>query len=361
MSHYIEPFILFALGVIVNQYQIQNVHYIVMILLAIIFISLLILAKHNYILNGITIASILLSIIFPPFITFLPSITYIPFFQKKYIHAISIMIPSLILFQDGCSFHDLFFLMLFPVSFYMSYQTFTRHDLTEQLKALRDNAVEQELSLKEKNRRLASSQNDEIYIATLTERNRIAREIHDNVGHMLSSSLLQVGALLAVCKDDTMKGLLSTLKDTLNQAMTSIRSSVHDLHDESIDLAQAIQQLGNDFTFCPITINCNASKTVPKEIKYCFISITKEALNNIMKHSNATKASVTLKEHPGFYRLCIEDNGTTRQNCVIDLETLNGIGLGNMKERIDSLGGIFKIQTENGFRIFISVPKSDKL
>ena len=45
-------------------------------------------------------------------------------------------------------------------------------------------------------------------------------------------------------------------------------------------------------------------------MKYCFISITKEAFANIMKHSNATKVQLILREHPGLYQLCIEDNGT---------------------------------------------------
>ena len=49
---------------------------------------------------------------------------------------------------------------------------------------------------------------------------------------------------------------------------------------------------------------------IPKEIKYSFIAITKEALNNVMRHSNANEVKILAREHPGLYQLIIEDNGT---------------------------------------------------
>lgn len=209
--------------------------------------------------------------------------------------------------------------------------------------------------LRKSNAQLIDSQNDQIYIATLKERNRIAREIHDSVGHMLSRSILQVGALLTICKDETINPHLETLNDSLNKAMNSIRSSVHDLHDEAIDLKRALTGIIQPFTFCPVRLEYGISSSLPKEIKYCFLSITKEALNNIMKHSNATKVSIIAKEHPGFYQFLIEDNGTD----ILPLtEEHSGIGLSNMNERINAMHGILHISTEHGFRIFISIPKS---
>ena len=63
---------------------------------------------------------------------------------------------------------------------------------------LRDDSTEKNLLLEEKNHMLVEKQNYEIYTATLKERNRIAREIHDNVGHLLSRSILITGAAKAV-------------------------------------------------------------------------------------------------------------------------------------------------------------------
>ena len=86
-------------------------------------------------------------------------------------------------------------------------------------------------------------------MATLKERNRIARDIHDNVGHLLSRSILQIGAAIIINKNEELNLNLNLIKDTLNEAMNSIRNSVHDLHDDSIDLQIEIQKLINNFSF----------------------------------------------------------------------------------------------------------------
>ena len=51
------------------------------------------------------------------------------------------------------------------------------------------------------------------------------------------------------------------------------------------------------------------SEIIPNKIKYCFATIIKEALSNVIKHSNATAVKIVLREHPALYQLCIEDNG----------------------------------------------------
>ena len=225
----------------------------------------------------------------------------------------------------------------------------------EQLDSLyrhtRDDSRESNLLLTEKNHILLEKQDYEIYTATLKERNRIAREIHDNVGHLLSRSILMVGALKAVNQTSALAEPLDTLDSTLNSAMDSIRSSVHDLHDEAINLKEAVLSLLKDFTFCPVSFQYDMDREIPRDIKYSFISITKEALSNIIKHSNATQVRLVMREHPALYQLCIEDNGT--EAVLSD----TGIGLINMKERIQALKGNMQVQTQNGFKIFITVPK----
>ena len=57
---------------------------------------------------------------------------------------------------------------------------------------------------------------------------------------------------------------------------------------------------------------------IPKEIKYSFIAITKEALNNVMRHSNANEVKILAREHPGLYQLIIEDNGTSDKRIQSD-------------------------------------------
>ena len=52
------------------------------------------------------------------------------------------------------------------------------------------------------------------------------------------------------------------------------------------------------------------SAEIPRNVKYCLIAIVKEAVANIVKHSNANRVCIFLREHPGFYQMSVEDNGT---------------------------------------------------
>ena len=218
----------------------------------------------------------------------------------------------------------------------------------------------------EQNRMLAEKQDYEIYAATLKERNRIAREIHDNVGHLLSRSILITGAAKAINASDALSPVLDDLDHSLNQAMTSIRTSVHDLHDESLNLKEAAESLTSDFTFCPVTLNYDMGFEVPREIKYCFISIVKEALSNVARHSNATLVQITMREHPALYQLCIEDNGTLEEGLSLSennreaLFSSRGIGLSNMNDRLKILNGNLQITIQKGFRLFITIPKEQE-
>ena len=163
--------------------------------------------------------------------------------------------------------------------------------------------------------------------------------------------------------EEAMNVMLENLDISLNSAMDSIRSSVHDLHDEALNLREAVDGLINDFEFCPIELHYDMGNDLPKEIKYCFIGIVKEALANVMKHSNATHVVIIMREHPALYQLCIEDNGTAVSSAAGRAENgdaasfRQGIGLANMRERVRNLKGTFQIMEQQGFKIFITIPK----
>ena len=224
-----------------------------------------------------------------------------------------------------------FFLWLYAGKYQTLYQDFHQ---------IRDDSEEHTLLLSEKNKALLEKQDYEIYAATLRERNRIAREIHDNVGHVLSRSILMTAACKTINKNDALDPLLGNLEESLNGAMNSIRSSVHDLHDDAVDLEDAIKGLVKDFTFCPVNLTYDMSRQIPREVKYSLISITKEGLSNVMRHSNADSVNILLREHPALYQLCIEDNGTpgngipdiqTEADINKEKNTSGGMGLSNIR------------------------------
>lgn len=242
----------------------------------------------------------------------------------------------------------LFFILAVLLSLYC--QNMDR--LYLELHRIRDENKERTLVLRQRNHALIEKQNADIHAATLAERNRIAREIHDNVGHMLTRSILQVGALKVINQNADLDKPIDDLQETLNTAMTSVRTSVHDLHDDAIDLAASIHEITDAITSPVVSLEYDMSEHIPKEIKYAFIAIVKEATNNIQKHSNATKATIQLREHPGFFLLHVADNGTRKIIC-----SNNGIGLSNMEERVRNLGGTIRFDTENGFKISIMIKR----
>mgnify|MGYP000395730223 FL=1 len=136
--------------------------------------------------------------------------------------------------------------------------------------------------------------------------------------------------------------------------MDSIRSSVHDLHDDAVNLQETIKGIITDIKIENVEFEYDMSEIIPNNIKYCFAAIIKEALSNVIKHSNATAVKIVLREHPALYQLCIEDNGKGYSEKEADSE---GIGLKNMQERVTSLGETLQINGENGFRIFAAIPK----
>ena len=216
----------------------------------------------------------------------------------------------------------------------------------------RDDSTEQDLYLREKHQALLEKQNYEIHLATLRERNRIAREIHDSVGHLLTSSILQTGAIEVLNRDENLKQPIQNLSETLGTAMNSVRNSVHDLKDESVDLQKSLQDILRGASRLTGHLDYHVEREPDREIRFAFIAIAKEAVNNTERHSDADRVSIKVVEHPSFYSMKIADNGSTSK-----LPAEHGMGLENMEERIEALNGQIHFSAEQGFCIFISVWK----
>ena len=246
-------------------------------------------------------------------------------------------------------------LMAFAVM--LSY--FTELLLGYQMKmhSMRDASMEHDMLMEQMNHQLIEKQNAQIYNATLKERNRIAREIHDNVGHMITRSILQVGAIGVINTDEKLKAPIADLKSTLDTAMDSMRKSVHDLYDESVDLRQALAKLKPTDSAFAFSLEYDCEDDVPRDVKYAFIAIAKEAVNNAVKHSNGDEIRIIVREHPAFYQLEIMDNGTSVDERSLSGETGDGIGIKNINERVAAIGGTMRIKADDGFMIFVTLMK----
>lgn len=268
---------------------------------------------------------------------------------------VALALPGVVLFwRSYPPAASLMFVLYLLIAFLMQRRTHLFLKLWGEYWQLHDSAREQSLQLQEQNRALMEKQDYEVRLATLQERNRIAREIHDNVGHLLTSAILQTGALMAVHPEEPIDLPLGNIKNTLSEAMDSVRRSVHDLHDDAVDLYTQLYTVVGRFDFCPARLRYEVERPPDKETIYCFVAVVKEALSNVMKHSDARNVLITVREHPALYQLFVEDDGT-----VCTRPDSEGIGVLNMRERVESLGGRLHITREKGYRIFVSVPKGE--
>lgn len=242
-------------------------------------------------------------------------------------------------------------LLLGGLALYLRAATVRAEGMRRKYHRLSDLSRENSMDMEKRNRELTEKRDYEVRLATLNERNRIAREIHDNVGHMLTSAILQVGALSVVNQDAALAPGLETVRETLSQAMDRIRGSVHGLRDESIDLHTRLQEMAQRFAFCPVELQIEAKGMGP-DVSLCMLAVAGEALTNTARHSNATQVTLRVRTFPGFYQLVVSDNGTGAKSTAGD-----GMGLKNIEDRVRALGGTFSLVTHPGFQIYVTIPK----
>lgn len=353
---FLNPLICLFISLLVSFMHPSNIPLIIPILCATICASLMYVFHKKHYRQGILLFYMFLCILYKEFLYYLPVVVYMGIqedvLSMKYL---VFFIPFLFHLIDM----DIIQLLCSIIAVILAYGLKIQYLKSERLKVAyrkqRDATQELALVLSAKNRNLMIQQEQEIRIATLDERNRIAREIHDNVGHLLSSSLLQIGALQVMTKEETTKESLTSLRETISTAMDSVRKSVHDLHEEALDLKMMIQKLIAGFTFCDVMFEYDVIHPFKQEVIYHIAAVVKECLNNTMKHSNATKLSMIIREQPAFYQIIVNDNGTKKS------VSEDGIGLHNIRERVESLHGYVNITTEDGFRVFITLPKEEQI
>ena len=355
-SELTDKLILFLACFVTYVFQSAADIYVVPLLITIITISLLSYFDIRTIRICIFVLFLISSLLNPDLNYFIPLLFYDFIGTDMKLLLIFLLIPMLLFYEQfGLTLAGSIWVVC-TLAVWGKYRTLTCLELKLSINALGDNARELSEQLKNQNKKLLGKMDLDISLATLKERNRIAREIHDNVGHQLSSSILQIGALMTFNDDPKIGEALTSVNVTLSEAMGNIRDSVHDLHDQSVDLHMQISGMVDKFSFCQVNFNDEIITQPDKRIKLAFISIAKEALSNIIKHSDATGVDIVLREHPAFYQFIIRDNGTIKSR-IND----RGMGLLNMIERIQTINGNINFRTKDGFEIFISVPKEVSL
>jgi signal transduction histidine kinase len=197
--------------------------------------------------------------------------------------------------------------------------------------------------------------------ATLQERSRIAREIHDSLGHSLTALNLQIETALKLWLSDSNRAyaFLAQAKNLGSQALQDVRQSVSALRDPLLgrSLERAIASLAEEFErstgITPI-YQIQLADPVPTEVSTAIYRIVQEALTNISRYAAATEVKIQLQVIENHLKLIITDNGKGFQ---LNQNT-TGFGLQSMRDRTLALGGKLNIITapNSGCTILADIP-----
>ena len=200
------------------------------------------------------------------------------------------------------------------------------------------------------------------------ERRRIAREIHDGLGQMLTAIKFNLEILedtISAGKDereriDDMKNLLDSVMKEAREISYNLMPSVL----EDFGLAPALQLLSEQFanrTNVKVQFQAHGvADRLDPHLEVGLYRIAQESFNNISKHANATEVNLQIIRHNDGIRLVIEDNGKgiTTQQTIVRATGKGGMGLPGMRDRASSFGGTLTIDSavNNGTLITVEVP-----
>lgn len=201
-------------------------------------------------------------------------------------------------------------------------------------------------------------------LTVIRERNRIAREIHDTVGHKMTALLVQLQLARELQTIDEKKSSLTikVCEELARETLEEVRFSVRTLHndDEKTSFIATIRHILAEFyesTGLQTSLTLQGdSSIIPISIQLTIIRAIQEMVTNAKRHGNATKCTVELVCLSEKVTLHMKDNGIGTSQIVA------GFGLINMKERITDLGGSLYFESEvgQGFNILIEVPLIEK-
>ena len=189
-------------------------------------------------------------------------------------------------------------------------------------------------------------------IATVSERERIAQDLHDLLGQTLTMIALksEIADRLFEKNPAQAKLEISDIRDTAKTALSDVREAVAGLNTTS--LAKELQRAKKILDSANIRLL--ALKELPNlDPKYDQVLglVIREAVTNIVRHSNATQTSINLVQGEGQLQLNIGDNGR--------ISKLNeGAGINGIRKRIEQLGGTTFITFESGLSLIIEIPYS---
>lgn len=199
----------------------------------------------------------------------------------------------------------------------------------------------------------------------VNERRRFSRELHDGINQLMVTVLYRIELAQRKLRQGEMKGLedITVGLELLNETIQEVRRISHDLRPSILDDLGLERGLSNLLEHFSERTSIRISKEValpaerlPEDIEITLYRLIQEALTNVEKHADASSVSLKLDHQGGKVRLDLKDNG-----CGFDPHAnrhMLGIGLRNMRERVELLGGEYQLDSGvgEGTRIRLELP-----
>lgn len=345
---------------------------------------------------GLPFAYCAAALAWPPAAGFLPVVAYDLFADESLAARLVPPVPLVAAARGWPALGWLASALLCGAGFVLARRTLALEAERARYRALRDSAREASLALEERNRGLVEARDLSVRVARLGERERIARDIHDNVGHLLTRAIMQVEALKVVhAGEPQIASEYDAVSATLAQAMGTVRDAVHDLHDDALNPEALIRAALDGSPFAQTSLAFDAPN-LSAPAGHCFVAIVREAVTNAVRHSDASRMDVAVAEYPGMWRLTVQDNGSdaagtgreafsgraaSGQGAAPGREAHSrrgavqagganpggkgdgegrGMGLETMEARVRALGGVLRAGHEGGFRIHATIPRKER-
>ncbi|MBD7910524.1 sensor histidine kinase [Clostridium cibarium] len=216
-----------------------------------------------------------------------------------------------------------------------------------------------EIKLKEVNKNLENYADSIEELTRLKERNRISREIHDSVGHALSTSMIQLAAMESISQKENPKigEMARELRKFINDSLIDVRSAVRELKSDEYDSYQGVFRLEeickNFEKLSGVKIKTQIAKSnwrLTQKQFHHLEKITKESLSNSLKHGKATLINVVINFTLDEFVISFKDNGVGTKKILE-----SGIGLTGIRERVQEMDGILEMKSQEGKGFFIKI------
>jgi two-component system sensor histidine kinase DesK len=200
------------------------------------------------------------------------------------------------------------------------------------------------------NKKLILAQEEIQHLATVAERERIARDLHDVLGHTLSVIILKSELAGKLMDRDTQRAgnEIREVEQISRQALSEVRDAIRGYRSQglSAELARARSTLET----AGVAVQCEAARIEMPALHESVLSMAvREAVTNVVRHAHARNCTLRLEQQNGSCRLEIEDDG---RGGLHD----EGNGLRGMRERVEMLGGTLNRDSEAGTKLIIHLP-----